>query len=160
GVGQVLLAALVQRGNGLVERELAELHGEVAGVVLNGRDVVDGLAQAALLGVGQPGERAALNVNQVWDVDCLIQAREASARPESVCSSQEMTPSEGDTRAEEGAEARPAKIVQVIGALKGCRCSRTPTLDDSRMWRDAGTAGRLRLSTSAVDCTGKCAIMN
>src|SRR6202035_4173302 len=126
GVGQVLLAALVQRGNGLVERELAELHGEVAGVVLNGRDVVDGLAQAALLGVGQPGERAALNVNQVWDVDCLIQAREASARPESVCSSQEMTPSEGDTRAEEGAEARPAKIAQVSDALKGCRRSRTP----------------------------------
>jgi hypothetical protein len=38
-----------------------------------------------------------------------------------------MTPSEGDTRAEEGAEARPAKIAQTIDALKwGCRRSRTP----------------------------------
>ena len=44
GVGQVLLAALLERGDGLVEDELAELHGEVAGVVLDRRDVVDRLA--------------------------------------------------------------------------------------------------------------------
>ncbi len=155
GIGQVLLAALVKRGDGLVEGELAELHREVAGVVLDRRDVVDRLAQAAGLRVGQPRERAALNVDQVGDVNGLIQAREASTRPESICSSQEMTPSEGETRAEEGAEARPAKIAQAIAALKGRRCSRTPS-PNPRMWRES-YSGRLRLSTSRAHSTGKCA---
>src|ERR1700731_795113 len=36
------------------------------------------------------------------------------------------TPSEGERRAEEGAEGRPAKIANAIHALKGCQCSRTP----------------------------------
>ncbi len=126
GVREVLLAALVERRDRLIERELAELDRKVARVVLDRRDVVDRLAQTAALRVGQPRERAALDVNQVGDVNGLVQAREASARPESICSSQEMTPSEGDTRAEEGAEARQRKIAQAIDALKGRRCSRTP----------------------------------
>ena len=55
-VGEVLLAALVDRRGGLVEVELAELHGEVAGVVLDRRDVVDRLAQATL-SRGRPASR-------------------------------------------------------------------------------------------------------
>ena len=129
GIREVLLAALVERRDRLVERELAELDGEVAGVVLDRRDVVDRLAQTAALRVGQPRERAALDVNQVGDVNGLVQAREASARPESICSSQEMTPSEGDTRAEEGAEARQRKIAQTIDALKGQPALTDPALD-------------------------------
>jgi hypothetical protein len=50
-VGEVLLAALGDRGGGLVEVELTEDHGQVAGVVLDRRDVVDGLAEKALCGV-------------------------------------------------------------------------------------------------------------
>ena len=47
-VREVLLAALVQGGDRVVEDELAELDGEVAGVVLDRRDVVDRLAQATV----------------------------------------------------------------------------------------------------------------
>ena len=127
GIGQILLAALLKRGNRLVEDELAELHGKVAGVVLDRGDVVDRLAQTALLGIGQPQKRAALNIDEVGYVDRLGQTREGPARPESINSSQEMTPSEGEKRAKAGANARPAKIAQTIGALKwGSRRSRTP----------------------------------
>src|ERR1700729_110811 len=130
GVGQILLAALLQRGDGLVEDGLAELHGEVAGVVLDRRDVVDRLPQTALLGMGQPQKRAALDIDEVRYVDRLGQTREGPARPESINSSQEMTPSEGERRAKAGANARPAKIAQSIGALKwGSRRSRTPPPD-------------------------------
>ena len=60
-------AALLQAGHRLVEAELAELHGQIAGVVLDGRDVIDRLAQTAVLGVGQPLERLALDIDQVGD---------------------------------------------------------------------------------------------
>src|SRR5438128_1249744 len=80
-VGQVLLAALLERGDGLIERELAELDGEIARVVLNRRDVVDRLAQAAFAGIRQPGKRAALYVYEVGNINGLAEAREASARP-------------------------------------------------------------------------------
>ncbi len=155
GVREVLLAALVQRRNGLIERELAELHGEVAGVVLNRRDVVDCLAQTTGLWVGQPRKRAALDVNQVGDVNGLLQAREASARPESIYSSQEMTPSEGDTRAEEGAEARLRKIAQAIPTLKGRQHSRTPSFEKFAYVARPRRFGRLRLSASGAHFTGK-----
>ncbi len=150
GVRQVLLAALVERGDGLVERELAELHGEVAGVVLDRRDVVDRLAQTALLRVGQPRERAALDVDQVGDVNGLVQTREASARPESICSSQEMTPSEGDTRAEEGAEARPSKDSTGYPRPEGPPALTDPALEQfayvarPRALRTAATIGQRR----------------
>ncbi len=49
-----------------------------------------------------------------------------------------MTPSEGDTRAEEGAEARLRKIAQAIRTPKGSQRSRTPPFENSRMWRDLG----------------------
>ena len=81
GVRQVLLTALFEARHGLVEREIAELDGEVAGVVLDRRDVVDRLAQAAATGVGQPGEGLALDIDQVGDFKDLVQAREAAARP-------------------------------------------------------------------------------
>ncbi len=51
-----------------------------------------------------------------------------------------MTPSEGDTRAEEGAEARLGKIAQAIPTLKGRQRSRTPPFENSRMWRDLGVS--------------------
>ncbi len=66
-VRQVLLTALLQVRDGVVERELAELHGEVAGVILDRRDVVDRLAQATPVGVGQPFKRLALNIDEVGD---------------------------------------------------------------------------------------------
>src|SRR6185312_5330003 len=154
-VGQVLLSALLERGDRLVEGELAELHGEVAGVVLDRRDVVDRLAEPTGLGIRQPLEGAALYVDQVGDINGLVQTREATARPESI-SSQELTPSEGETRTRRAPGARPVKIAQTIGALKGRRCSRTPPAP-ARMWR-AMSEGRLRLSTSVGHLTGKWAV--
>ena len=63
GIRQILLAALLQRGDGLVEDEFAELHGEVAGVVLDRGDVVDRLAQAAPLGsVSHVNERRCMSI--------------------------------------------------------------------------------------------------
>ena len=64
-VGEVLLATLRDRSDRLVEVDLLEDDGQVAGVVLDGRDIVDRLAEAALLGVDQPVERAALDINEV-----------------------------------------------------------------------------------------------
>ena len=81
GVREVLLAALLDRRDRIVEVELAEVDGEVAGVVLDRRDVGDRLAQAALLRIGQPRERAALDVDEVRDVMNSVQAREGAARP-------------------------------------------------------------------------------
>jgi hypothetical protein len=75
-VGEVLLAAFVDRRGGLVEVELAELDGEVPRVVLDRGDVVDRLAQAAGLGIDEPVERPALDVDQVGDIEGLVQARE------------------------------------------------------------------------------------
>ena len=80
-VGEVLLAALVDRSDGLVEHELAELDGEVPRVVLDRRDVVDRLAQTAAGWLGQPLERAALDVDEVGNVEGLVQTRETTARP-------------------------------------------------------------------------------
>ena len=108
-VGEVLLAALLKRCDRLVEDELTELDGEVAGVVLDRRDVVDRLAQAALAGVGQPRERAALDVDEVGYVNGLVEARESAARPESIYSGQETTPSEGEKRAEEARRSATSK---------------------------------------------------
>ena len=64
-VGDVLLAALGDRRHGLVEVDVLEDDGEVAGVVLDRRNVVDRLAQATLLRVDQPVERTLLDVDQV-----------------------------------------------------------------------------------------------
>ena len=89
GVREVLLAALLQRGHRRVEVELAELDGEVAGVVLDRRDVVDRLAQAAAFGVDQPVERLLLDVDQVRDIEDLLQPREAAAGAGSVNGSQD-----------------------------------------------------------------------
>jgi hypothetical protein len=94
-VGQVLLTALLKAGDGLVEDELSELHGEVAGVVLDRRDVIDRLAQATANGVGQPGERLALNINQVGDFKDLVQTRETTARPGGVSGCQDGDSSGG-----------------------------------------------------------------
>jgi len=105
-VGEVLLAALLERCDRLVEDELTELDGEIACVVLDRRDVVDRLAQAALAGICQPRERAALDVDEVGYVNCLVEARESAARPESIYSGQETTPSEGDETGRGGAPKR------------------------------------------------------
>jgi hypothetical protein len=134
-VCEVLLAALLERRDGFVEDELAELHGKVARVVLDRRDVVDRLTQTALLGVGQPLKRAALDVNQVGYIDGLVEARESAARPESICSGQETTPSEGEKRAEERGEARLVKIAQAIDALKWAADAHGPRPRLPRMWR-------------------------
>src|SRR5439155_61900 len=55
-VGQVLLAALRDRRRRLVEIELTEDDGEIAGVVLDRRDVVDRLAEKTALCIYKLGE--------------------------------------------------------------------------------------------------------
>jgi hypothetical protein len=54
--------------------DLVEDHGQVAGVVLDRRDVVDRLAQAALLRVDQPVERAALDIYEVRYFEAVLKA--------------------------------------------------------------------------------------
>jgi len=93
--GEVLLAALLDRRGRLVEVELPELDGQVARVVLDRRDVVDRLAQAAPVGVDEPGERSTLDVDQVGNVEDLVQARERTAHPGGVNSSQDGDSSRG-----------------------------------------------------------------
>ena len=70
-VGDVLLAALRDRVRRLVELEIAEDDREVAGVVLDRRDVVDRLPKQSLLRVGQRRERATLDIDQIWNVNGL-----------------------------------------------------------------------------------------
>jgi hypothetical protein len=45
--------------------DVLEDDGEVAGVVLDGRHVVDGLPETTLLGVDQPLERVPLDIDEV-----------------------------------------------------------------------------------------------
>ena len=61
-VGQVLLAAFLDGYRRLAELVVAELHRQCAGVVLDGRDIVDRLPQALLQ---EPMERGLLDVDQV-----------------------------------------------------------------------------------------------
>ncbi len=141
-VGQILLTALVQGGDGLVEGELAELHGEVARVVLDRRDVVDGLAQTALLGIDQPVERLLLDGDQVGDLENLLEAREGTARAESIGGSQGWaTPQSGgatDLRARVRWEQQSATRQCSTGVSstpeRADRLSRTPSWAP-RMWR-------------------------
>jgi len=79
-VREVLLAALEDRRGGLVEVEVPELDGEMAGVVLDRGDVVDRLPQSTGLRIDQPVERPTLDVDQVGDVEGLVQAREGATR--------------------------------------------------------------------------------
>ena len=158
-VGEVLLTALVERGGGLVEVELAEVDGEVTRVVLDGRDVVDGLAQTTGLGVDKPVEGLALDVDEVGDVEDLVQARETPARPESVNTRQDSDSSGGRRRAKRQRALAVSATVQDSTA-RGClrrqqRCPiagrstlTDPALRPPRMWRGAGAQrarGRLRL---------------
>ena len=150
-VGEVLLAALVDRRDDLVEDELAELHGEVAGVVLDRRDVIDRLAQPTLGGLGEPLEGAALDVNQVRDVERLVQTREAPARPRDVGSSQDATPEGsrgGQTRARKRREQKysTAKLCP----LEGRQRSRTPLLNRRVCGAAANCSERLRLSAGSA----------
>jgi hypothetical protein len=70
-VGQVLLAALLDGDRGVTELVLAELHRERAGVVLDGRDVVDCLPKPFL---HEPPEGGLLDVDQVGKVEYVLQA--------------------------------------------------------------------------------------
>ena len=94
-VREVLLAALVERSDGLVERELPELHGEIAGVVLDGRDVVDRLAQTPTLRINKPGEGLLLDVDEVRDLDRPVETRERTSRAGSINGSQDGDSSGG-----------------------------------------------------------------
>ena len=177
GVGQILLAALLEVGDRLVEGEVAELDGEVAGVVLDRRDVVDRLAQTAAIGVGQPREGLALDIDEVGDFKDLVQTREAPARPGGMSGCQDGDSSEtverevisasreprtpDDPMSTTPHEARPPKIAQGNDALwRDAQLSRTPPSDR----RVCGAAplrfGRLRLladrgSVGAAGVSGK-----
>ena len=63
----------------LVELEVAEDDREVAGVVLDRRDVVDRLAQQPVLRVRQRLERAALDIDQVWDFKWVLEGVKSSS---------------------------------------------------------------------------------
>ena len=128
--------------------------GEIAGVVLDRRDVVDRLAEPSLLGVDQPRERAALDVDEVRDVKDLVQTREGAARPEGVYARHGRrllvgSEADGMGRGSRREKARTTKIAQRGGPLWGAyRRSRTPPAAP-RMWRGsaartAATIGRLR----------------
>ena len=101
-VGEVLLAALADGRGGLVEVEVAELDGEVAGVVLDRRDVVDRLPQPTGLRIDQPVERPALDVDQVGDVEGLVQAREGATRAGSGNARQDSDSSGGRRSGQQG----------------------------------------------------------
>ena len=98
-VRQILLAALIEARDRIVERELPELHGEVARVVLDRRDVVDRFPQPPAIRINQPGEGLLLDVDQVGNLDRLIEARERTSRAGSINGSQDgdsSGSSEGD----------------------------------------------------------------
>ena len=65
-IGQVLLAALLLRERWITELVLAELHRKRAGVVLDGRDVVDCLPKTF---VHEPPKGGLLDVDQVGEVE-------------------------------------------------------------------------------------------
>jgi hypothetical protein len=116
GVGQVLLATLLDGSDGLVEGDVFEDDGEIAGVVLDGRDVVDRLAKSSLCCVSQPVERPALDVNEVRKLERPFKAREAPtlARGIERCQDCDSFRVRRGLRAvlREGHKARPAKIAQ------------------------------------------------
>ena len=76
-VGQVLLAALLDRELGFAEPVLTELDGERAGVILDRRDVVDRLAETF---AHEPVERFTLDVDQVGEVEDVLEAGKRLAR--------------------------------------------------------------------------------
>jgi hypothetical protein len=76
-VGQVLFTALLNGHGGLAELVVAELHREGAGVILDRRDVVDGLAQAL---AQEPVERRLLDVDQVRKIEDVLEVRKRFAR--------------------------------------------------------------------------------
>ena len=76
-VGQVLLAALLDRELRLTELVFGELDRKRPRVVLDRRDVVDGLAKSALQ---KPLEGRLLDVDEVGEVEDMLQARKALAR--------------------------------------------------------------------------------
>ena len=76
-VRHVLLAALLDGELRITKAVIGELDGQRAGVVLDRRDVVDGLAQSVS---DEPIERGLLNINQVGEVEDVLQARETLAR--------------------------------------------------------------------------------
>ena len=149
-VGEVLLTALVERGGRLVEVELAEVDGEVTRVVLDGRDVVDGLAQTTGLGVDKPVEGLALDVDEVGDVEDLVQARETPARPESVNTRQDSDSSGGRKGRAKRQRALAVSATVQDSTARGClrrqqRCPiagrstlTDPALRPPRMWRGTG----------------------
>ena len=76
-VGQVLLATLLDGELRLAELVLGELDRKGPRVVLDRRDVVDGLAKPALQ---EPVEGRLLDVDEVGEVEDVLQARKALAR--------------------------------------------------------------------------------
>ena len=121
------------------------------------------------LGVGQPREGLALDINEVGDFKDLVQTREAPARPGGVSGCQDGDSSGGREGGKISAldgsysyshGARPAKIAHGIGALCRTVSSHGPRPRRPRMWRGAVRFGRLRLladrgSVRGNRCLGK-----
>ena len=105
-VGEVLLPALRERRDGRVELERAELHGQIAGVILDRRDVVDRLPESAVLGVDEPGERLLLDVDEIGNLEDVLEPRERAARTGSINGSQDGDSSWTGERATGGGDLR------------------------------------------------------
>ena len=152
-VGEVLLTALVERGDRIVERELPELHGQVARVVLDRRDVVDRLAQPPSLWINQPGEGLLLDVDEVGNLDRLVEARERTSRAGSINGSQDGD-SSGSSKGDGGGARRCRRHTGATSQdstggwrtpCQGLSALTDPARPAPRMWR-GGRCGRLRLS--------------
>ena len=76
---EIALTTLFESVSGIVKFEIAKDDGEIAGVILDGRDVVDRLPQHAGLGIGEILERTTLNVDQMWSFEGGFETGETPA---------------------------------------------------------------------------------
>src|SRR4030095_5217935 len=129
------------------------------GVVLDGRDVVDRLAEAALFGVDQPGERAALGIYGGLYFRDVLEARERAAGACSINACQSgnsfelevrQTAGEGGTGAKDATDqnSRP-KPAPTRGVCQPAICGQLghhgPRPEAPGIWAGAALEGRLRL---------------
>src|SRR5215469_1151337 len=97
--------------------------------------------------VSQANERRCMSIRLGTSTVFFRRAKLRRVRRASAAAKKRL-PSEGEERAEEGAEARLAKIAQPSDALKGAASAHGPRPRHTRMWRVVVLHGRLRLLAS------------